>query len=303
MAAPWSTKDAVTSRFQNPLEDETCRRFVLPALKEQAGWHDDQIRPQYPINRGRIKATARRHRQERPLIADYVLEYSDGLPIAVIEAKRSRRDLADGFEQVKRYAELLDVPFAYSTNGHRILELDARTGRLDEIDRFPSPQELWARYREDRDLTDPTRDTLASAPLSPAVRNWDGSYKEPRYYQQVAINRTVQAIARGDKRILLVLATGTGKTLVASQIVAKLWNANWPGKRRPRVLYLADRNILIDQPKDDYFEPIFGEAVHRLGGGEAKRGRFIYLGCTSHWTAATATRASTGSSLPTTSTL
>ena len=268
----------MTSRFQDPLEDETCRRFVLPALTEQAGWRDEQIRRQYPINRGRIRATARRHRQDRPLIADYVLEFSDGLPIAVIEAKRSRRDPADGFEQVKRYAGLLDVPFAYTTNGQQILELDARTGRLEEIRRFPSPEELWARYRKDRDLAGATQDALATAPLSPAPRNWDGSYKEPRYYQQAAINRTVQAIARGENRILLVLATGTGKTLVASQIIAKLWNADWPEGRRPRVLYLADRNILIDQPKDDYLQPMFEDAVHKLGGGEAKTGRLIYLG-------------------------
>ncbi|NVI87828.1 DEAD/DEAH box helicase family protein [Actinomadura sp. BRA 177] len=250
---------------------------MLPAL-ERAGWQEDQITGQYPINRGRIRATARRHRQDKPLKADYLLEYSDGLPLAVIEAKRSRRDPADGFEQVKRYAELLDVPFAYTTNGHQIFELDARTGHLNEIQEFPSPEELWARYRQDRDLTDDGQATLASAPFNSRSRNWDGSFKDPRYYQRVAINRTVQAIARGDTRMLLVLATGTGKTLVASQIVAKLWNANWPRGRRPRVLYLADRNILIDQPKDDYFQPMFGEAVHKLGGGEAKTGRHIYLG-------------------------
>ncbi len=276
MSAASSNNGAVTSRFQDPLEDETCRRFVLPAL-EQAGWQQDQIRAQYPINRGRIRATARRHLQERPLKADYVLSYSDGLPIAVIEAKRSRRDPADGFEQVKRYGRLLDVPFAYTTNGHRILELDARTGRLAEIPEFPSPQELWSRYRRERELTDERRAELASAPLNPKLRNWDGTPKEPRYYQNVAINRTVQAIASGRKRMLLVLATGTGKTLVASQIVAKLWNAGWPENRRPRVLYLADRSILIDQPKDDYFVPMFGEAVHKLGGGDAKTGRYIYL--------------------------
>ncbi|WP_030172991.1 EcoAI/FtnUII family type I restriction enzme subunit R [Spirillospora albida] len=267
----------MTSRFQDPLEDETCRDFVLPAL-DRAGWDEDRITPQYPINRGRIRATARRHRQERPLKADYLLEYSDGLPIAVVEAKRSRRDPADGYEQVKRYAELLDVPFAYTTNGRRTLEIDNFTGLVTEIDAFPSPEELWTRYREGRDLTDDKRTALAAARLNSAVRNWDGTPKEPRYYQRVAINRTVQAIARGDNRILLVLATGTGKTLVAAQIVAKLWNAEWPGGRRPRVLYLADRNILIDQPKDDYFKQMFGEAVHKLGGGDAKTGRNIYLG-------------------------
>src|ERR1700683_4674235 len=105
----------VTASAYGPLEVETCRDFVLPAL-ESAGWADEQVKSQYRINRGRIRATARLHRQDRPLIADYVLQYSDGVPIAVIEAKRSRRDPADGFEQVKRYAQLLDVPFAYATN-------------------------------------------------------------------------------------------------------------------------------------------------------------------------------------------
>ena len=122
----------MTPSSYGPSEDETCRQFVLPAL-DLAGWKEEQIQVQHRINKGRIRATARLHRQERPLIADYVLEYSDGLPIAVIEAKRLLRDPADGFEQVKRYAELLDVPFAYVTNGQRIVELDARAGTVREI--------------------------------------------------------------------------------------------------------------------------------------------------------------------------
>jgi len=211
-------------------------------------------------------------------MADYLLEYSDGLPIGVVEAKRSRRDPADGVEQVKRYAELLDVPFAYSTNGQRILELDAHTGRLTSVLGFPSPAQLWNRYLRYRGLDSHAHAAVASAALDATLRNWDGTPKEPRYYQRAAINRAVQAIAKGEQRILLVLATGTGKTLVAAQIVAKLGNASWPGSRRPRVLYLADRNILVDQPRDDYFEPMFGEAVHKLRGGDAKAGRLIYFG-------------------------
>ena len=249
---------------------------MLPAL-DRAGWKEEQIQVQHRINRGRIRATARLHRQERPLIADYVLEYSDGLPIAVIEAKRLLRDPADGVEQVKRYAELLDVPFAYATNGTRIIELDARAGTSREISELPSPEALWARYMKDRSLTGDVAGELASAPLNPSLRNWDGTPKTPRYYQQVAINRAVQAIARGQRRLLLVLATGTGKTFVAAQIVAKLWNKDWPGGRKPRVLYLADRNILVDQPKDEYFEPMFHDAVHKLGGGDAKTGRHIHF--------------------------
>ena len=199
------------------------------------------------------------------------------LPIAVIEAKRLLRDPADGFEQVKRYAELLDVPFAYATNGQRIIELDARTGRVRDVFGFPAPDVLWARCLKDRELADDTASELASAPLNASLRNWDGTPKTPRYYQQVAINRAVQAIARGDNRLLLVLATGTGKTFVAAQIVAKLWNEDWPGGRKPRVLYLADRNILVDQPKDEYFQPMFGDAVHKLHGGDPKTGRHIYF--------------------------
>lgn len=276
MEAIWSKNGAVTPSSYGPSEDETCRRFVLPAL-DRAGWGEERIRVQHRINKGRIRATARLHRQGAPLIADYVLEHSDGLPIAVIEAKRLYRDPADGFEQVKRYAELLDVPFAYVTNGQRTMELDARAGTVRDVSGFPSPDALWARYLKDRELTDDIAGELASAPLNSSLRNWDGTPTTPRYYQQVAINRTVQAIARGEDRLLLVLATGTGKTFVAAQIVAKLWNRDWPGGRKPRVLYLADRNILVDQPKDQYFQPMFGDAVHKLGGGDAKTGRHIYF--------------------------
>jgi type I restriction enzyme R subunit len=249
---------------------------VLPAL-ETAGWTENQVKAQYRINQGRIRATTRFHRQDRALIADYVLEYSDGLPIAVVEAKRSHRDAYDGVEQVKRYAELLDVPFAYATNGHRIIELDSRTGLSGERIGFPTPADLWQRYKDDRDITAPTGDRIASAPLNAKLRNWDGTPKQPRYYQQVAINRTVQAISQGRKRLLLILATGTGKTLVAAQIVAKLWNSDWPDGHKPRVLYLADRNVLIDQAKDDYFETMFGEAVHKLSTSNFTTARHIYF--------------------------
>lgn len=259
-----------------PLEVETCRDFVLPRL-EQAGWTADQIKAAYPVNKGRIRATAHLHRQDRPLIADYVLEYSDGLPVAVIEAKRSHSAPANGVEQVKRYARLLDVPFAYATNGHVILELDARTGRYTEVPAFPGPAELWHRYQADRDLSGRAQERLATAPFIARLRNWDGTPKRPRYYQQAAIKRAVQAIARGQRKMLLVLATGTGKTLIAAQIVAKLWNSDWPSGRKPRVLYLADRSILIDQAKDDYFTEMFGEAVYKVGGGDVSTSRNIYF--------------------------
>jgi type I restriction enzyme, R subunit len=260
-------------------EDETCRRFVLPALKEAANWPDERIKREFRINDGRIRATTRLFRQDQPLRADYVLEYAADLPVAVVEAKRWRTDAADGLEQAKRYAKLLDVPFAYSTNGKKIIEFDFAAGTETTVAGFPTPDQIWQRYRVAKGLSSEAEIAVTLAPFDQTLRNWDQTPKRPRYYQQVAIYRTVQSLTRGDRRILLVMATGTGKTLVAAQIVAKLWSARWPDAgRRPRVLYLADRNILIDQPKDDYFTPMFGDAVHKLSGGDPKTGRNIYFG-------------------------
>ena len=197
--------------------------------------------------------------------------------IGIVEAKRTRKDAGDGIEQAKRYARLLDVPFAYATNGIKIYEIDRATGLITEPEGFPSPSQLWDRYRAAREISDGLDNELTVAPFNDSLRNWNNTPKVPRYYQRLAVNRALHAIARGDRRILLVLATGTGKTLVAFQIVAKLWKSSWTLGRRPRVLYLADRNILVDQPKDDYFSQVFGEAVWKLGGGEAKRGRSIYF--------------------------
>ncbi|MGH3158831.1 MAG: DEAD/DEAH box helicase family protein [Streptosporangiaceae bacterium] len=240
-------------------EDETCRRFVLPALKEASGWPDERIKREFQINDGRIRATTRLFRRDAPLRADYVLEYAGDLPVAVVEAKRWRKDAADGLEQAKRYAKLLDVPFAYSTNGKKIIEFDFAAGTETVIAGFPTPEQLWQRYRAAKGLSSEAEVAATLVPFDQTLRNWDNTAKRPRYYQQVAINRAVQSLTCGDRRVLLVMATGTGKTMVAAQIVAKLWTTRWPDtSRRPRVLYLADRNILVDQPKDDYFAPMFG---------------------------------------------
>ncbi|MGH3971940.1 MAG: DEAD/DEAH box helicase family protein [Pseudonocardiaceae bacterium] len=239
-------------------EDETCRTFVLPAL-DRAGWSNDQIRPQYRINEGKLVATSQYHARSEPLIVDYVLEYGPDLPIGVVEAKRTRANAADGIEQAKRYAQRLDLPFAYATNGRVIYEIDLVGGRQAEVDRFPSPDELWARHLTHNGIDTQLGEELLRAPYDRSLpRNWDNSVTRPRYYQRLAVNRTISAIAKGEKRILLTLATGTGKTMVAFQIVAKLRQSGWIQGRKPRVLYLADRNILIDQPKDEYFYPAFG---------------------------------------------
>lgn len=262
---------------KRPLESDTCRDYVLPRLKA-AGWSDDQIQEQFPITDGRIVSVGKKHRRNDALRADYALEFTPGTTVAVVEAKREHATPGKGLQQAKRYAQLLDVPFAYATNGKGIVEDDRDTGlENDKLTTFPSPDELWARYRVWKGIAD---DTIADAirlPFNRALRNADGGVKEPRYYQRVAINRSIEAILRGDKRLLLTLATGTGKTFVSMQIVWKLWNAGWREGRNPRTLYLADRNILIDQPIEREFVPAFGEGPIWKLRGEAKAGREIYF--------------------------
>jgi type I restriction enzyme, R subunit len=260
-----------------PLEKDTCRDYVVPRLKA-AGWSDDQIQEQFRITDGRVLAVGKKHRRGNELRADYVLEYRPGVPVAVVEAKREYAIPGNGLQQAKDYAQLLDLPFAYSTNGKGIVEDDRDTGlENDKLVAFPGPEELWARYRAWKGITEDAVADGVVVPFNRTLRNADGSVKEPRYYQQTAINRSVAAILGGKKRLLLTMATGTGKTFVSMQIVWKLWRSGWRPGRNPRVLYLADRNILIDQPQSGYFVPVFGEGPVWKLSGEAKAGREIYF--------------------------
>ncbi len=217
-----------------PSEKDTCHEYVLPLLKT-AGWGDDQIVEQYPITAGRVITVGKKHRRGDALRADYVLEFEPGVPVAVVEAKREYAIPGKGLQQAKNYAQLLDLPFAYSTNGKGIVEDDRDTGiENDKLTAFPSPAQMWTRYRAWKGIVeDPVAEGLL-LPFNRALRNPDGSVKEPRYYQRTAINRSVEAILRGDKRLLLTLATGTGKTYVSMQIVWKLWKSSWRGDRNPR---------------------------------------------------------------------
>lgn len=262
-----------------PLEKDTCRDYVLPLLKA-AGWSDDQIIEQFPITAGRVVPVGKKHRRAAALRADYVLEYEPSVPTAVVEAKREFAIPGKGLQQAKNYADLLDVPFAYSTNGRGIVEDDRDTGRETNIASFPSPDALWARYRAWKGIIEDSVAEGLLLPFNRDLRNPDGTVKEPRYYQGTAINRAVTAILRGDKRLLLTLATGTGKTFVSMQIVWKLWKSDWRRGRNPRVLYLADRNILVDQPIEREYKPAFGTGdntpIWKLHG-EAKAGREIYF--------------------------
>jgi type I restriction enzyme, R subunit len=260
-----------------PLERDTCRDYVVPRL-EASGW-TGRLVEQYPVTDGKIVPVLRRgprtrdHRRDRPLRADYVLEIEPGFPIAVVEAKRRHKRPGDGLQQAMRYAQMLDLPFAYSTNGRGIVEHDYDTGLERNLADFPAPEELWRRYRTWKGIVEDAAAEILLLPFNRDLRLPDGrSVKEPRYYQRVAIERALHAILNERRRrILLTLATGTGKTFVALQIIWKLWSGSWRAERKPRILYLADRNILVDQPIAREFQPVFGEAVWKIRG-EAKTG-------------------------------
>ena len=222
-------------------EADTCRKYVLPKLYS-AGWNDDQISEQKTFTDGRIVVSGSKCFRKKPKRADYLLRYKRDFMIAVVEAKASYKNPSDGLQQAKEYAEMLGLKFAYSTNGQAIVEHDYLTGKEVDLEIFPSPVELWNRIRQAERITN---DITANRIISPCYHL---SGKTPRYYQEIASNRTIQAVLNGKQRILLNMATGTGKTVVVFQIVWKLWNTRWTrtaGDRRPKILYLADRNILI----------------------------------------------------------
>ncbi|MEX2407067.1 MAG: DEAD/DEAH box helicase family protein [Actinomycetota bacterium] len=258
-----------------PLEAATCRDYVVPKL-QSAGWSDGQIVEQFPVTDGRIVRVGRKHRREKPLRADYVLETEPGFHVAVVEAKREFKEPGDGLQQAMRYAELLDIPLAYSSNGKGIVEHDYDTGLEAKSTSFPSPDEALTRFRAWKGLSEESLSTLVR-PFNRELRNFDGTVKEPRYYQRVAISRALEAVEKGEKRALLTMATGTGKTFVAMQLVWKLWDDVRLFGGRPKILYLADRNILVDQPIEREFKPVFGDAIWKLRG-QLKTGRHLYFG-------------------------
>jgi type I restriction enzyme R subunit len=254
-------------------EADTCRRYVVPRL-QAAGWENDphRINEQVTFTDGRIVVAGRRTRRRPGKRSDYILRYRPDLAIAVVEAKSDYATPGDGLQQAKEYAEILGLKFAYATNGHGIVEFDYLTGLERELDAFPTPTELWARLTAGESLSPEAAERL----LTPAYHL---SGKSPRYYQEIAINRAVQAVAKGNRRALLTMATGTGKTVVAFQICWKLWSSRWNRKgehRRSRILYLADRNILIDDPMAKTFAP-FGDARWKIENGQAVQSREMYF--------------------------
>jgi len=251
-------------------EADTCRNYILPKLYE-AGWTNEQISEQKSFTDGQIFVSGNSTRRGKSKRADYLLRITRNFPLAVLEAKSAYKKPGDGLQQAKDYAKILDLKFAYSTNGHRIIEYDDITHLEREIERFPTPDELWKRLKHDEGIGDEIGDKI----LEP-FHHIAG--KIPRYYQEIAINRAIKEIYSGRKRMLLTLATGTGKTTVAFQIIWKIWNQRWnrAGEyKRPKVLYLADRNVLIDNPKDNEFND-FGDARWKIQG-EAIKSRDVYF--------------------------
>ncbi len=247
----------------------------MPKL-QAAGWDSDphSIAEQRSFTDGRIVVRGSKAERKKNKRADYLLRYTRDFPIAVTEAKAEYKRAADGLQQAKEYAGILGLKFAYATNGKEIIEFDFITGIERFIKIFPTPAELWSRLRAGEQIKD---DTVADRLLTPANLT---TGREPRYYQRIAIDRAVQSILQGRKRVLLTMATGTGKTDVAFQICWKLWSSKWNAKgdptRKPRILYLADRNFLVDDPKDKTFSA-FGDARHKIEGGNAVFSREMYF--------------------------
>lgn len=259
-------------------ERDICTKYITPSI-EKAGWQQNQFREEVNLTDGRVmvrgKLAARIKNPDRkggPKRADYVLYAKPNLPIAVIEAKKNTFKVGHGMQQALTYAEMLDAPFAISANGDSFL-LHDRTGltqpviREHTLEEFPKLDELWPIYKDWKGISSPKVQSIIEQPYYT-----DGSGREPRYYQRVAINRTLEAISKGQDRILLVMATGTGKTYTAFQIIWRLWKA----KAKKRILFLADRNILVDQTMQQDFAP-FGEVMHKVTNREAKKNYEIYL--------------------------
>jgi len=253
-------------------EADTCRLLIRPKL-EAAGWDSPPhlYNEQVSFTNGRIVVAGAKVRRRPRKVADFLLRFTRDFPIAVVEAKPDKEPAGNGMQQAKDYAEILGLKFAFATNGNEIIEFDYITGLESVLSAFPTPDELWTRYRAAEKLPDSVSKNL----LTPSYHR---PGKNPRYYQEIAINLAIQAILMGKRRVLLTLATGTGKTLVAFQICWKLWNAEWnrAGQpRKPKILYLADRNILVDDPKDKDFAP-FGDARWKIEG-EAIKSREMYF--------------------------
>ena len=254
-------------------ERDICTKFITPSIIK-AGWDkDSQIREEVSFTAGKVMVRGKLVSRGKGKRADYILYYKNNIPLAIVEAKDNNHSTGAGIQQAIEYGEILDIPFVFSSNGDAFLFHD-RTVDLGKkeielpLNKFPSPQKLWEKYKKYKQLEDTETEKI----YTQAYHKDLATNKEPRYYQRVAINRAVEAIAKGQDRVLLVMATGTGKTYTAFQIIWRLWKA----KKKKRILFLADRNILIDQTKSQDFAP-FGDKMTKITKRHIDKSYEIYL--------------------------
>jgi len=240
-------------------ETDIITKYILPAVKD-AGWDVmSQIRQEVKLRDGKVVVRGKLAARLTVKSADIVLYHKPGLPLAVIEAKANKHEIGKGMQQGLDYARLLDVPFVFASNGDGFIFHDkTNPAQLESeitLNDFPTPEQLWAKYCVWKGFT------AEQLPVISQDYHDDSTGKSPRYYQLQAINKTVEAVSAGQKRLLLVMATGTGKTYTAFQIIWRLWKA----KSKKRILFLADRNILVDQTILNDFQP-FGSAMSKVTG-------------------------------------
>lgn len=252
-------------------ERDICTKFITPAL-ESSGWDKmAQIREEVTFTAGRVIVRGKLVARGKAKRADYILYYKPNIPIAVIEAKDNNHSVGSGMQQALVYGEILDVPFVYSSNGDAFLEHDrmvasSKPEKELNLNAFPSPDQLWNRYCVYKGIDDSNKQIVTQDYF------FDITGKAPRYYQSIAINRTIEAIVKGQNRVLLVMATGTGKTYTAFQIIWRLWKAGI----KKRILFLADRNILVDQTRVNDFKP-FGSAMTKIKNRKVDKSYEIFL--------------------------
>lgn len=249
-------------------EEDIKLKYITPAI-QKAGWDImDDVFCEYSFTDGRVIVRGNLTTRGKAKRADYLLFHKKNYPIAIVEAKDNKQEVGAGMQQALGYAEILDVPFAFSSNGDRFIEHDRLTGKERELtlDEFPTREELWKRYVKEADIT-PEQEQIINEPYYFQLGD-----KTPRYYQRIAVNRTVEAIANGQNKILLVMATGTGKTYTAFQIIYRLWKAGV----KKKVLFLADRNILVDQTMINDFKP-FEKVMTKIENRKLDSSYEIYL--------------------------
>ena len=252
-------------------ERDICTKFIVPAITS-AGWDiQHQVREEHYFTAGQVLVRGKTVKRGKRKFADFLLFWKPNIPLAIIEAKDNNHSVGSGMQQGLDYAGTLDVPFVFSTNGDAFLFHDrlATSGTIEQelpLDQFPSPTDLWARYCHAKDINQTKLPVITQDYYS------DGSGRIPRYYQSIAVNRVVEAVSNGKKRALLVMATGTGKTFTAFQIIWRLWKSG----TAKRILFLADRNILIDQTKSNDFKP-FGSAMTKIKDRKIDKSYEIYL--------------------------